>query len=363
MVVVDDARDLPEIIAALVAAAAGPLPGAATVRLDLDLDAPAPKGAVPVTVSASRPTTAFDLPPADRSELLLVGPGVVRAGGVEAMQALAAARGAGVSNTWGAKGVFVWESPYHFGTVGLQEGDLRLGGFGDVARLLVLGADEDEWPWEQWGEPLRRAGVDVVEIPLTALDPLRLGPTAPPVGAKPPLFDALATVCRPLYASTAYPAPPPRVIADIAAALDPLTSDLVVADPATPAGLWMARAFPTAVLGSVVVPATGGPGFAIAAGLAASRLDRRAVAVTGPAPDPALLDAVRMLLPSHARLVISAWCSPGAAPPGDHAAALRAALSGPSGVHVIPVAVDFSCTDALVEVAGPVTAWQGRCAF
>ena len=59
---------------------------------------------------------------------ILVGPGVVRAGAVAGLHAFADAVGCGVVNTWGAKGVFVWDDPRHFGTAGLQARDFELAG-------------------------------------------------------------------------------------------------------------------------------------------------------------------------------------------------------------------------------------------
>ncbi len=67
------------------------------------------------------PTLAPEL--ADLSVVVLVGPGVARAGSeaLAGLDAFARHSGRAVANTFGAKGVFRWDSPFHAGTVGLQE--------------------------------------------------------------------------------------------------------------------------------------------------------------------------------------------------------------------------------------------------
>ena len=58
----------------------------------------------------------------------VVGPGVVRAAAVDGLSDMARKGGIGIVNTWGAKGVERWDSPFHFGTAGLQERDFELAG-------------------------------------------------------------------------------------------------------------------------------------------------------------------------------------------------------------------------------------------
>ena len=55
-------------------------------------------------------------------------------------------RNIGVANTWGAKGVFNWDSPHHLGTCGLQAHDFELLGFGELDLLWIVGLDPDESP-------------------------------------------------------------------------------------------------------------------------------------------------------------------------------------------------------------------------
>jgi hypothetical protein len=189
---------------------------------------------------------------------ILVGPGVVRAGAVAGLHAFADAAACGVVNTWGAKGVFVWDDPRHFGTAGLQARDFELAGLGDVDVLVTSGLDDAEVtsrPWEGRAEVVDIAPSDLA----TARPPLPKGTLE-----RPALYTELAAVCGPLYAR---PSSAPARAAALAATLP--EGGLMVAEPGL-VGFWVARTFPTRVPGSVVVPATGGH----RAAWAAARADR-----------------------------------------------------------------------------------------
>ena len=75
-----------------------------------------------------------------------------RTAAVGGLRALAAAGRLGVLNTWGAKGVFHWQSRHHWATVGLQELDFELGGLGSADLVLVTGVDEREAPPRFWAQ-------------------------------------------------------------------------------------------------------------------------------------------------------------------------------------------------------------------
>jgi thiamine pyrophosphate-dependent acetolactate synthase large subunit-like protein len=257
--------------------------------------------------------------------VVFAGPGVARSGAVAALRELAARANVGVANSWGAKGLFEWQSPHHLGTVGLQERDFELCGFPTCDVLIATGVDPEETPKERW-ETERVVEVDPGDLPR-----LRIARRSAAI-ARPALYQRLAEVVMPQYGSTRRPPPPGRLIADLRARLGPL--DRVAAQPGTLAGFWVARAFPTTRLGSVIVPARRLPGFAAAASLAAARRGERVVGVT----DGPIDDATAMVLELAA----------------EEGVPVELEVWGEGGVEV-----DWSSTAALIEVAGPVVAWGG----
>src|SRR5829696_7359902 len=80
--------------------------------------------------------------------VVLAGPGVLRH--ADLMRVWATEHGLPVANTVSLKGLFRWDSPHHIGTVGLQERDFELAGFGEAERIYAVGVDEDETPRERW---------------------------------------------------------------------------------------------------------------------------------------------------------------------------------------------------------------------
>src|SRR5258705_5613753 len=85
-----------------------PIPGALRYALGL-----------PVPVRGGPALALLDQPRGRAA--MLAGPGVLRHRAVDGLREFAAAANVGVANTWGAKGVFNWDSPHHLGTCGLQE--------------------------------------------------------------------------------------------------------------------------------------------------------------------------------------------------------------------------------------------------
>jgi thiamine pyrophosphate-dependent acetolactate synthase large subunit-like protein len=174
---------------------------------------------------------------------ILVGPGVVSAGCVDGLHAFADRYGCGVVNTWGAKGVFRWDDPRHFGTAGLQALDFALAGLGEVDALITSGLDPAEVTSTPWAG--RAEVIDVAPADLATHD------ATLPAGTRerPALYTELAAVVGPLYAQ---PGSPPARAAALAATLpDDAT---LVARPGL-VGFWIARTFPTARLGSVAITA------------------------------------------------------------------------------------------------------------
>ena len=103
---------------------------------------------------------------------------------------------------------------------------------------------------------------------------------------------------------------------------------IVTAEPG-PAGLWVARTFPTDAPGTVIVPAVAIPGIGVALALAAARAGIAATAVTVEPLD----DTSRALLE------------------------LAEQLEAPVTLEVWGDDVDLSLTALLVDAAGPVVAW------
>jgi thiamine pyrophosphate-dependent acetolactate synthase large subunit-like protein len=173
---------------------------------------------------------------------------VVEAGCVVGLQAFARRVGCGVVNTWGAKGVFRWDDPLHFGTAGLQARDFELAGLGDVDVLVTTGLDRTEvtsTPWEGRAEV-----IDVPPSDLGSFDAL----LPPGSTERPALYTELAAVVGPLYDQ---PGSPPARAAALAASLP--DDGIVVAVPGL-VGFWIARTFPTSRPGSVVITTDDVPG-------------------------------------------------------------------------------------------------------
>lgn len=253
---------------------------------------------------------------------ILAGPGVLRDRAVDGLRAFAGAANVGVANTWGAKGVFPWDSPHHLGTCGLQARDFELLGFADLDLLWAVGVDPDESPPDRY-----ELGARVVPIAPADLEAFagHVARSSYPI-KRPPLFERLAAVAQPGYVDERFPRHPARAVMDLKQKMPP--GGLVTAEPG-PAGLWVARTFPTDAPGTVVVPAVTRPGIAAALALAAGRAGRTATAVTV-AP---VEDMTRALVE------------------------LATTLGAPVTLEVWDDDVDLSLTALLVEAAGPVVAW------
>lgn len=284
-----------------------PVPGALHYALDL----PAPPGSGATQLDQPRGKVA-----------MLAGPGVLTMRAVEGLRAFAAAAHVGVANTWGAKGVFPWDSPHHLGTCGLQARDFELLGFADLDLLWVTGVDPDESPAERY-----ELGACVVPVAPDALEAFatRVARSSSPI-IRPPLFERLAAVAQPGYVDGRFPRHPARAVIELKQSMP--TDGLVTAEPG-PAGLWVARTFPTDKPGTVVVPAVAAPGIGAALAFAAARAGRPATAVTVAPVEPATEAFVELAHRFGAPLRIEVW--------GDD--------------------VDLGLTDLLVEAAGPVVAW------
>lgn len=207
--------------------------------------------------AAARVKTAAARIDKAESVVVLAGPGVVRAQCVAGLHALAGALGAGVLNTWGAKGVFHWQSRHHWATIGLQEHDFALGGLGDAGLIVVTGVDDREAPGEYWhGRPHVVVEPEDLDILAEVVPPRRHH-----LVEMPPLRTRLAAATQAGWASTVAPLAPSQ--ATLAYGRRLAGGGLLAAD-AGPAGFWVARTFATTELGGVAVPAEMMPGWAAA---------------------------------------------------------------------------------------------------
>jgi hypothetical protein len=333
----------------------GEVHAAAELDLLLDLAAPAPSGLEPWTLDLGADHLITLSPTlAEFTTMLLVGPGVARAGQGAAVAEAARRTGAGIVATFGAVGVVPVDDPAWCGVVGLQRDDPALSGLDDAELVITAGVDPTE-------------AVDL--LPDTAqvldLEPWQLGlmashwpdPTSTASGST--LTRGVAALADRLRSADGGPA---RAAVDV---LDAARPGALVAADAGPAGLWVARGL-AASAATVVVPALPAEGFAVAAAFVAGLDGRPAVAVTTAPTDACTEALVELAERLGVALVVEVWGA-GSDPddsgaPGDpehRAERLRAAVAAP-GVHRLAVAVDPDATDVLVELAGPVTAWTGR---
>jgi thiamine pyrophosphate-dependent acetolactate synthase large subunit-like protein len=343
-------QDVADLPTALAAWDVGEVFAAVDYQLDLDLAAPAPDDLAPMQLEGGVQASTLARDMAAVAMVVVAGPGVVRHDAVPALHDVAARLGAGVVNTWGAKGLYRWDSPFHLGTAGLQQRDAELAGLTSAELVITTGLDRAEMPVESW------ANGPVLDVDPRALEALTYQWDVSTRGpGRSVLYEQLSAALQPLYDSDAVPLSPARAAADLGATRP--DGVLVLADPG-PAGLWVARALPTTELGSVVVPALPVGGFALAGAIAASLEGRRAVAVVADPIDGATAELLALAEHWGVDVTLEVWGADAALPSTEvRVERLRAALARP-GLAVHPLPVDFTPTDALIDVAGPVVAWS-----
>jgi thiamine pyrophosphate-dependent acetolactate synthase large subunit-like protein len=291
--------------------------------------------------------------------VVLAGPGVVDSSMVDGLRAFARDGNLGVANTWGAKGVFAWDSPHHLGTCGLQARDFELLGWAAADAIVATGIDVDESPRERF------ALAPVIEIAPgdLAASAGTIVSTGKPLHNQ--LYSRLAAVAQPGYVDDKVPLHPARAVADLGAMLP--AGGLVAADPGV-AGLWVARTFPTPALAPgeprrVVVPATREAGIAASLAGAAASIGRRAIAVTTAPVDEATRRAIDEGSDRGIAFVVVVWGELGnVRAAGDHRALLARALDDAQASRapvVVDVPVALDDTALLVDAAGEVVAWGG----
>ena len=283
------------------------------------------------------------------SLLFLVGPGVLHDDAEAGLRTLAAVLSAGVLNTWGAKGVFYWQSRHHLATIGLQRDDYALGGLPDADLVVTSGLDPLESPPSRW----RSLPSSTVDVPPRMLAPLaevvRVRPRAEI--AMPPIRSRLAAATAAGWERSDLPASPSSLTRAYASLVRP--TGFVAAEPGGSAGFFVARTLPTEAPRSVFVPAVRDGGVEDALQAAAVRVPGRRclVVADGPAGDR------HHALADRTGAVVAVWdVDARAHSVDDHVAALDAAFARRTP-PVVPVAYDATQLDAFVDAAGPVVAW------
>lgn len=251
--------------------------------------------------------------------LVVAGAGVLRARAVDGLRALARAALVPIANTFGAKGVLRWDDAAHAGTIGLQARDLELLGIHDSTTTVTTGLEEGELGTVAHAVALEPS--DLADVAAQVVSP------APRPPDRSPLYRRLAAIVQPGYEDTTHPLHPARAVSELRRRTPP--GGVVTAQPG-PAGLWVARTFPTEDPGQVVVPSEAVPGVAAAAALAAARRGIPATVVTAAPPDDATQDLAARAGREGVPLTLEVW--------GDE--------------------VDWSRTALLEDAAGPVVTWQ-----
>jgi hypothetical protein len=267
---------------------------------------------------------------------------------------LATTLGAGVINTWGAKGVFHWKSRHHWATVGLQAADFELAGLADADLVVAAGVDPREAPDEAWRD-----------YPHVIVDPAAMGPLAEviegrrPTDPMPPLRTRLAAATEAGWAHRGIPLAPTQATLHYGQRL--AGGGLVAADAGL-AGFWVARTVGTTALGMVAVPPDPVAGWAAACVAVARLADplRPALAVVSGEVDETTSEVVDFAGSRGIAMGIEVWTDDG---PAVDAAAhdLRLPdLVAPGGGGIVSLATHPGQMEAFVAAAGPITAWRPR---
>ena len=351
--VIDTPDDLVDASAEIAAAVHA---GRCDLHAGLALDAPAPDRVVAESSGEQgweAPAGAVEALTSARRPIVLAGPGVVGAGEMAGLHALAAAGSLGVLNTWGAKGVFDWHSRHHLATIGLQEHDFRLGGLGEADLIVATGLDEREAPDARW----RLA-------PAVVLDPESLGAVAERWGRPrteidvPPLRARLAAVTQEGWAAGGAPMAPSRVTQHYGRCFG--SGGLVAADPGV-AGYWVARTLGTTEPATVQVPAGHDqPGLAPACALVARlrRPERPVLAVVDGPIDDAVAEVLEVAAAMGVALPLEVWSDEGdRLEPEAHLERVRR-LAFSDKAAVVSLATDPRQLTRMISVAGPVIAWS-----
>ncbi|MEX0767956.1 MAG: hypothetical protein WD029_05755 [Microthrixaceae bacterium] len=343
-----------ELLNALVDPPGIVVPGTLALHLDLDLAEQIPHD-LAATVQAERvPVLTLDPSLAALNILVLLGPGVVRAHALDGARDFARMAGCGIVTSWGAKGVERWDSPFHFGTFGLQQLDAQCTGLDQADIVILSGIDPHETPSHLL------EGLVTQEVPPAQLHVLATGWTASRTfPERPESYDRLRGAITSQYESEAVPLTAPRAALHIAGMLP--EHGVVVADPGA-AGFWLARSFPTSFPGNLCIPGTFTPGFAAAAALVCSLEERPCFAVSDQIGGIEGIDDITAELLELAEQLDQAvglqlWGPEGSLNQStQHIDILKAELATEQ-VRIDEVPVEVDATEDLEQIAGELIAW------
>ncbi len=245
---------------------------------------------------------AAEIIDAAENPIVLAGNGAIRGHAARALRAFVQVTGIPVAETFMAKGLLDYESPYAAGTVGLQARDYEMAGFEDADVVIAVGYDLVEHAPEHWN-PKGTKKIVVVDSVAAEIDEFYL-PAVELIGDIAHVLARLATSCA--RATTSgdgampsglrnvtlralneaqeddhFPMRPPRVLWDIRAALG--REDILVSDVGLHK-LWIGRMFPAHEPGTVLIAnGLAGMGFALPTAIAAKLVypQRRVVTVNG----------------------------------------------------------------------------------
>jgi acetolactate synthase-1/2/3 large subunit len=234
--------------------------------------------------------------------IVLAGNGAIRGHAARALRAFVQVTGIPVAETFMAKGLLDYESPYAAGTVGLQSRDYEMAGFEDADVVIAVGYDLVEHAPEHWNPRGNKTIVLVDSVP-AEIDEFYI-PEVELVGDIAHVLARLATSSSRSATGSAsaatsglrdvtfsalnearrddhFPMRPPRVLWDIREALGP--EDILISDVGLHK-LWIGRMFPAHEPGTVLIAnGLAGMGFALPTAIAAKLVHpgRRVVTVSG----------------------------------------------------------------------------------
>jgi len=330
------------------------LPGTLALHLDLDLTETVPEDLAPTRQVERVPVITLDPSLASLNIVMLVGPGLVRSNGLAGVRAFARTASCGIVTSWGAKGVERWDSPFHFGTLGLQQRDAECTGLDQAEIVILSGVDPDETPAKLLD------GLVTQEVPPTQLHALSTGWTASQeMPLRAAMYEQLRGVITEMYESETVPLTPPRAALHLAGMLP--EQGTLIADPGA-AGFWLARSFPTSFPGNLCIPAKFTPGFAAAAALVCSLEGRPYFAVSDQIGgieglDDTTAELLELAEELQQPVALQLWGLEGQLASSAAHIELLAAQLATEHVRIDEVPVDVDATEDLERMAGELIAW------